>query len=233
MLPSSKSPSTVPGRRAVPFLAASRSISAWGETTASGPSAPSPAPGRGDLEPKARSGAHGWEPSRSRAGPATAALPPPRVTRRGLPSPGLRARVCRSGCCADLDFARRGSSPPPTRVPSQRRLPLRRGRGPGPAGEFPQARWLCRPQRHQRVALAARGARVSAAAHPGELPAAHSAAQAAAPISPPDMLAWQAAGPRVTFLLEHFREAVSSGSATRRSENPGRAARPSLLQPQL
>lgn len=61
----------------------------------------------------------------------------------------------------------------------------------------------------------------------------HSAAQAAAPISPPDMLAWQAAGPRVTFLLERFREAVSSGSATRRSENPGRAARPSLLQPQL
>lgn len=192
-----------------------------------------PAQPRGEGTSGQRLRAEHTDGSRSRAGPAAAALPPPRVTRRGLPSPGLRARVCRSGCRAELDFARRGSSPPPTRVPSQRRLPLRRGRGPGPAGEFPQARWLCRPQRHQRVALAARGARVSAAAHPGELPAAHSAAQAAAPISPPDMLAWQAAGPRVAFLLERFREAVSSGSATRRSGNPGRAARPSLLQPQL
>lgn len=172
--------------------------------------------------------------SRCSRPPAAPGLPPrPR-------SPGLRARVCRSGWRADLDFARRGSSPPPTRVRRQRRLPLRRGRGPGPAGELPQARWLCRPRRHQRVALAARGARVSAAAHPGELPGARSAAPAAAD-KPPDASPGRPLArkrdchtlPTLTSPLKHSSEAVFTGSTTRRSENTVRAARPSLVHPPL
>lgn len=194
MLPSSKSPSTVPGRRAVPFLAASRSISAWGETTASGPSVPTPAPGRGTSGQRLR--AERRDESHARAGPAAAALPPPRVTRRGLPSPGLRARVCRSGCRADLDFARRGSSPPPTRVRSQRRPPpaaagaRARARRRVPASPLPlqaPAPPTRRPRRQGRARLRCRP--------PGRAASRPQLSTSCSPDKPTDMLAWQAAGP--------------------------------------
>lgn len=130
MLPSSKSPSTVPGRRAVPFLAASRSISAWGETTASGPSAPSPAPGTGDLGPKAQSGAHGWEPGWSRCSrpPATPGHParPPFT----WPSSAcLPQRVpCRPGLCSSWLVPASHMRPEPA-TPASR---CGGGEGPGP-----------------------------------------------------------------------------------------------------
>lgn len=181
MLPSSKSPSR---RRAVPFLAASRSISAWGETTASGPSAPS----EGDFQAPGASGRTRRACAAER-GALMAAAPrqvPPQLPslRPVLPlrpsSPELHARVGHCGWRADLDFARRGSSPPPTRSGRQRRLPLRRGRGPGPCRRAPASPAGSAGPGATSASPSPPGARVSAAAHPGELPAARSAAPAAA-----------------------------------------------------
>lgn len=163
MLPSSKSPSTVPGRRAVPFLAASRSISAWGETTASGPSAPSPTPGRGDLGPKAQSGAHGWEPvpgrsrcSRPPATPGHPARPPFTWPSRAC----LPQRVpCRPGLCSPWLVPASHTRPEPATPPAaagararaRRRIPASplALQAPAPPTRRPRrqgrARLRCRP----------------------------------------------------------------------------------------
>lgn len=141
MLPSSKSPSR---RRAVPFLAASRSISAWGETTASGPSAPGSAPERGgppgsrSLWPKVQSRAHGWQPLPSRS--QCSCPPAARVSRHVLPHLNFK-RV--------LAAAAGGLQTWTLLAPARPRLPQASstsdasrcggGRGPGPAGELPQA----------------------------------------------------------------------------------------------
>lgn len=161
MLPSSKSPSR---RRAVPFLAASRSISAWGETTASGPSAPGSAPliggppGSGSLQPKAQSRAHGWQPLPSRS--HCSCPPAARVSRRVLPHLNLK-RVSAAAAAGVQTWT--------LLAPARPRLPQASsasdasrcggGEGPGPQESSRKPRWLCRPQRHQRVALATRGAR--------------------------------------------------------------------------
>lgn len=198
MLPSSKSPSTVPGRRAVPFLAASRSISAWGETTASGPSAPRPAPGSGDP----------WLKSQSPAPPAILGLPPrPR-------SPGLRPLVCRSGWQAwTLLAVARPRLPHASSANDASRCGG--GEGPGPQESSRKPAGSAGPST-TNASPSPPGARVSAAAHPGQLPAARSSAQCwLQPISPPVRLPAPTSDchtcPKPTFLLEHSREAVSTG----------------------
>lgn len=140
-------------------------------------------PGRGDLQapgassPRLRARRKGG--SRSPAGPTAAALRPPRLSPRP-PSPELHARVGHSWWRADLDFARRGSSPPPTRVQRQRRLPLRRGARARARRRAPASPAGSAGPRATSTSPSPPGARVSAAAHPGELPAACSAAPAAA-----------------------------------------------------
>lgn len=162
---------------------------------------PAQLPGEGDLQAPGASGPTrraGAEPGALVAAaprqvppqlPSLLPFLPPRP-----PSPELHARVGRSGLRADLDFAHRGSSPPPTRSRRRRRLPLRRGarararrRAPAsPAGSAGPSATSASPSPP--------GARVSAAAHPGELPAARSAAPAAAD-KPARCLLWQASGP--------------------------------------
>lgn len=140
MLPSSKSPSRC---RAVPFLAASRSISAWGETTVSGPSAPRWDPRRGGLPDsrslrlKAQRRAHGWQPLPSRS---HCSCPPAARVSRVLPHLNLK-RV--------LAAAAAGVQTWTLLAPARPRLPQASsasdasrcggGRGPEPAGELPQA----------------------------------------------------------------------------------------------
>jgi hypothetical protein len=189
---------------------------------------PAQLPGEGDLQAPRRAGA---EP-----GALVAAAPrqvPPQLPSLGPflpprpPSPELHARVGRSGWRADLDFARRGSSPPPTRTRRRRRLPLRRGRGPGPAGELPQA-----PQALQAPAPPACRPRRQGRASPRP-PTRASCQQPATqhqlqPISLLDASSGRLRAPKsdchtspmLSFLLEHTGEVISTSSTTRRSEIP-------------
>lgn len=166
MLPSSKSPSR---RRAVPFLAASRSISAWGETTASGPSAPAQLPGEGgppgsrSLRPKAQSRAL---PCRSH-GSCPPSVP---FSLRVLPHLNFGAcwprRVrCRPGLCSPRLVPASHTRPAPATPPAaaEARAGARRRAPASPAGSAGPSATSASPSPP--------GARVSAAAHPGELPA--------------------------------------------------------------
>lgn len=154
MLPSSKSVSAPSGLR--------ESISAWGETTASGSSAP--APDRGDRPDSSQPLPGGWKPARRWRGPRTpsgvALSPPepavPRVARSQFedtrfPSPGTSSVSGRSDGSAGATATWPGlcslwPRPRPPRVRPQQRLPLPpRARDPGlgshsrrPPGSLPR-----------------------------------------------------------------------------------------------
>lgn len=147
LLFSSKSPSALPGRRTVPFLPASRSISAWGETTASGPSAPTPAPGGPPAS--SQSPPEGSKPGARVAGPGAlrgglavpASRPPARLGCPGAPGPPSPRTRLVSGRAAERAGRRhRGAwtllaqlrpRPPRASGPSDASRSIR-GEGPGP-----------------------------------------------------------------------------------------------------